>query len=72
MGPYKTTPIYASLNPYEVIRWRVSDRDGALLGYASRYHYDGRSHWRAWRADGLRQDVHNRARAILTLIENHR
>jgi hypothetical protein len=70
MWPYKTTPIYQNLNPYEVTRWQVNDRDGALIGYASRYHHDGKSHWRAWRDDGLRQDCHNRAAAILTLIES--
>ena len=70
MWPYKTTSIYDNLNPYEAIRWRLVNLDGALLGYASRLHHDGRNFWWAWRDDGLRQQVHNRAAAFTTLIES--
>ena len=56
------------LRPYEVIRYRVVREDGAEIGYASRYHHDGVSCWRAWRDDGLRQDTGSRKRAISILM----
>ena len=70
MWPYKTTPIYQNLKPYEVIRWRLTDLDGVTLGYASRLHHDGANHWWAWDAeDGFRQQVHSRGAAFAVLIE---
>ena len=72
MWPYKTIPIYDDLKPYEVIRWRLSDLEGNILGFASRLHYNGGNHWYAWnREDGFRQEVSSRARAYSVLIENH-
>ena len=53
------TATFSEFKPFESMRYKVH-KDGFLVGYVSRFYYDGRNHWVMWNNEG----VHSERRSL--------
>lgn len=63
---------FSGLKPYEIIRYQLTAEHGSLVGYVSRFQFDGRSHWYLWNDAGLHCEYKTRKAAVRDAIKTFR